>query len=187
MSKLIEILLRENYRGRDAEEAEALRGTLPTTSASYRPSRRGRPSIDQRDLKSRANNQSNSLLRELGINTISSNPVPEIAIKETIEALLSGNKQQEFESLFRNDVKLIRHRDKKTMAIWVGLTEVSQNLVSKHSAIQKEYAYWFFCTVLAANNSYGILNQINPRNQLKVYNDQNSYIIFLSSKGWDTL
>ena len=187
MSKLIEILLRENYRGRDAEKAEVIRASSPTTSASYRSSRRGRPSVDQSDLKSRANNQSPELLRELGIGSVSPDPVPEIAIKEAIEALLSGNKQNEFERLFRNDVKIIKHRDKKALAVWIGLTEISQNIISKHSAIQKEYAYWFFCTVLAANNSYGILNQINPRNQLKVYNNQNSYIIYLSSKGWDTL
>mgnify|MGYP001433165779 CR=1 FL=1 len=187
MPRLIELLLKESYRGRDNEKVKEMLAELPTTSSSYRPSRRGRPSIDQSDLKSKANNQSSVLLKELGITSINPNPVPEVAIKETIEALISGKKQDEFELLFRNNVKIIRHKDKKTMAIWVGLTEVSQNLISKHSAIRKEYAYWFFCTILAANNSYGILNQINPSNQLKVYNDNSSYIIYLSSKGWDTL
>ena len=44
---------------------------------------------DQKDLRSKANNNSSALLRELGLSTISPNPVPEVAIKETIEVVAS--------------------------------------------------------------------------------------------------
>ena len=190
MPKLVDILLKEvSYKGRDSKELDTiLKGSNITTSAAYFSARRGRPTADQRDLASKAGTKSRVLLEEFGISSVSPNPIPEVAIKNLITSLLSGTKREEFEELFKRDsVRLIKHGSKKQLAIYIGLTEVSQMFIKKHEAIKKEYAYWIYSIVIAAEKAYGILNKIKLEGQLKVDHSQSSYIIYLSRRSWSNI
>ena len=190
MPKLIDILLNEaSYRGRDSEEFNNLLSTInATTSAAYASARRGRPTVDQRDLKSKAGTSPNVLLKELGIDAVSPEPVPENAVMNLVVSLLEGEKKADFDKLFvEGSVKLIKHPKGKNLAVWIGLTEVSQGFIKSHEAIKKEYAYWIYSTILAANLSYGILNGVKPQGQLKVDCSQSSYIVYLSSRSWNSI
>ena len=190
MPKLIDILLKEaSYSGRNPEELKDLLASVNTvSSAVYGSARRGRPTVDQSDLKSKAGTKPNQLLKELGITAVSPHPIPESAIEELITSLLNGDKKEEFDQLFRKgSVKLIKHPKGKQLAVWIGLTEVSQEFIKKHEAIKKEFAYWIYCTIIAANLAYGILNGIKPSGQLKVDCSQSSYIVYLSRRSWNNI
>jgi hypothetical protein len=190
MPKLVDILLKEvSYRGRDSKKLDTLLASINiTTSAAYSSARRGRPTADQRDLASKAGTKPSLLLKEFGISSVSPEPIPESAIENLIVSLLNGSKRNDFEQLFkRGSVKLIKHGEQKQLAIWIGLTEVSQTFIKKYEAIKKEFAYWIYSIIIAADKTYRILNGIKLEGQLKVDYNQSSYIVYLSRRSWKNL
>ena len=188
MPKLLEILLKEVVGKRDKEETKKLIKNSETSSEMYLPARRGRPSAEDADLRSRAGTEPQKLLSELGIGAINKNNVPEKAIFDTINALLDGSKRDDFEKLFQvRDVKIVKHPNKPKLGIRIPMTEISSKMVEKHYEIKKEYAYWLFCTIIAANQSYNVMNDYNIKEFLKVGCSANSYIIYLSRKSWNNL
>lgn len=188
MPKLLEILLKEGIRGRDPKKTEELIKSSKVSSEMYLSARKGRPSAEDADLRSRAGTEPEKLLEELGILTIKQDIIPEKAIEATIKALLDGKKRDDFEKLFTwKDVSIVRHPTAAKLGIRIPMTEISANMVEKHYEIKKEYAYWFFGTLIAANNTYAILNDIKLQDFLKVGCSNNSYIIYLSRRSWNTL
>lgn len=188
MPKLLEILLKEAIKGRDKEKTKKLLKDSQISSEVYLSARKGRPSAEDADLRSRAGTEPQKLLEELQISGLSQDPIPEEAIIDTINALLDGSQRDDFEKLFDvNSVDIVRHPSAAKLGIRIPMTEVSSKMVEKHYEIKKEYAYWFFCTVIAANQVFNILNEINLKDFLKVGCSTNSYIIYLSRKSWNNL
>ena len=188
MPKLVDFLLQESIRGRNKEKTVELLKTAPKVSESYPSARRGRPDADEADLRSRAATNPESLLNDLGIDKIEQNEIPEQAIYDTIAAMLDGTTREEFLNLFpENSISLVSHPSGKKLGVRIPLTEVSQALVEAEYQIKKEYAYWLFCTIIAANIEYNILNDIKLLEYLKIGCSNKSYIIYLSRNSWDKI
>ena len=178
-------IISEAYRGVDKEKhAKVLKSSRVSTD-QFQSARRTPGTIDQRALRARAGTDPQKLLSDLGISSINTGGVPTENIKETIEKMLSGTKADEFSKLFSTHaLELVKTGS--TLGVYIPMTDAARSEVNSDAKLARELGFWFYSTILAANNSYQILNKIKMT-QLRVDYSSQGFIIYLARLSWNKL
>ena len=177
-------IIKEAFRGEDSAAKEELLEKLPQMNDGVRSARRGAGTSDQRALKGKAGSAPGKLLQELGVGGIRPNPVPIVACKDAIAGFLSGTKDTELQQLFSSNIRLIKKSN--TVGLWIPMKAAAYEAISQNGSYEREFAYWFYSVILAANLTSQIFNGIAIR-QLRVDRNNSGYLIYLARKSWNNL